>query len=254
MLALTRFRSTRAGGILSLRDGRVVEWGFVSAEEAPRPERWRLVAWLVLAVAFAALAYAGQLAGDEPPDDYAYRYSSSISAVVVYAFVLGIVFFIAYGLDRRTAFGLRPPESWPRALGYALLALVAIYVTTYVYVTATGTDPSEEQGLVPTDWNASKVVPFVLFFLSVSFVAPIAEELTYRGIGYSLLVPYGTWTAILVTGVLFGLAHGLLEALPILAAFGIALGWLRARTSSIYPCMALHGFFNAIAVIVSVSG
>jgi membrane protease YdiL (CAAX protease family) len=226
----------------------------VATEEAPRPDRWRLAAWLVLTTAFAGLAYLGQQTESDPPDDYAYRYSSSIGAVVVYAFVLGIILLISYGLDRRRAFGLRRPASWPLALGYALLGLIAIYLTTYVYVTATGTDPSEEQGLVPTDWNSSRIVPFALFLLSVSVVAPIVEELTYRGIGFSLLAPYGVWVAILVTGVLFGLAHGLLEALPILAAFGVVLGWIRARTSSIYPCMALHGFFNALAVIVSVSG
>jgi hypothetical protein len=232
----------------------VVECGAVATAEAPHPARWRLVAWLVLTIAFAGLAYLGQQTESDPPDDYAYRYSSSIGAVVVYAFALGIILLISYGLDRRRAFGLRRPASWPRALGYALLGLIAIYVATYVYVTATGTDPSEEQGLVPAEWDSSRIVPFALFFLSVSVVAPIVEELTYRGIGFSLLAPYGVWVAILVTGVLFGLAHGLLEALPILAAFGVALGWIRARTSSIYPCMALHGFFNAVAVIVSVSG
>ena len=36
----------------------------------------------------------------------------------------------------------------------------------------------------------------------------------FRGLGYSLLEPFGRWAAIVVVGVVFGLAHGLIEALP----------------------------------------
>jgi membrane protease YdiL (CAAX protease family) len=62
------------------------------------------------------------------------------------------------------------------------------------------------------------------------------------------------WVAIVVTGVLFGASHGLLEALPILAAFGILLAWLRAKTESVYPGMLLHAVFNGVALIVAVTG
>ena len=70
----------------------------------------------------------------------------------------------------------------------------------------------------------------------------------------SLFLPYGAGVAILVTGVLFGAAHGLLVALPVLAVFGIVVGWLRVRTDSVYPPMLLHGTFNGLALLVSVSG
>lgn len=226
----------------------------MATAEAPRREWWRLAAWVLLTLAFAGLAYAGQLSDEEPPDDYAYRYSSSLGAAIVYAVTLGILLLIARGLERRSAFGLRSPASWPRALGLALLALLAIYALSAVYVAATDADPSDEQGLVPAEWDSSRIIPFALFLLSVTVLAPVVEELTYRGLGFSLLAPSGTWTAIVVTGLLFGAAHGLLVAFPILAFFGIVVGWLRARTESVYPGMLLHGFFNALAVIVSVSG
>ena len=93
-----------------------------------------------------------------------------------------------------------------------------------------------------------------MFFVVVTFAAPIVEEMTYRGLGFTLLAPFGTWIAILGTGILFGLAHGLIVALPILAFFGVAVGWLRARTTSLYPPVLLHALFNGTALIVSVSG
>jgi len=42
--------------------------------------------------------------------------------------------------------------------------------------------------------------------------------------------------------------------LPVLAFFGVAVGWLRERTGSVYPGMLLHATFNGVALLVSVAG
>ena len=90
-------------------------------------------------------------------------------------------------------------------------------------------------------------------FLVVAVLAPIVEEITFRGLGYKLIEPFGKWTAILVVGLLFGLAHGLVEALPILAAFGAGLAYVRMRTGSVYPGMIVHSAFNSLVLIVAVT-
>ena len=79
-------------------------------------------------------------------------------------------------------------------------------------------------------------------------------SLTFRGLGYSLLVRFGRWTAIVLVGIAFGLAHGLVQAFPFLAALGAGLAYLRSRIDSVYPGMIVHGAFNAIALAVAVSG
>ena len=114
-------------------------------------------------------------------------------------------------------------------------------------------DATEEQGLVPDEWDSSRAAPFIAFFLAVTLLAPFVEELTYRGLGFSLFSPYGVVLAIVATGVLFGLAHGLLIGLPVLTFFGIVVGWLRAKTGSVYPGILLHAAFNGIALLVSVA-
>ncbi len=212
----------------------------------------RLVAWLIFVVALTGLAYAGRLGDTEPPEDIAYRYTYALAAAVQYAVMLGILLLIARGLPARELFALRRPPSWWRALGLTGVALAAIWVVSAAL--SPFLDATEEQGLVPDEWDSSRAGAFAAFFVVVAFVAPAVEELTYRGLGFSLLAPYGTTLAILATGVLFGLAHGLLVALPVLTFFGIAIGWLRARTDSIYPPMALHATFNATALIVAVAG
>jgi len=57
---------------------------------------------------------------------------------------------------------------------------------------------------------------------------------------------------ILITGLAFGLGHGLVLGLPVLAFFGITLAWLRSETDSVYPGMIVHGTFNGLALLVVV--
>jgi membrane protease YdiL (CAAX protease family) len=177
---------------------------------------------------------------------------------VQFGLMLGVLLLIAKGLPKRELFALRRPPSWGRAVGLAVLALVAIYLGSLAYtgfLSLLGDfDPTEEQGLVPDEWDSSRAAPFIAFFLAVTILAPIVEELTYRGLGFSLVAPWGVVLAVIATGLLFGLTHGLLVGLPVLAFFGIVVGWLRARTDSVYPGMLLHGTFNGVALLVAVSG
>ena len=59
--------------------------------------------------------------------------------------------------------------------------------------------------------------------------------------------------AIVGTGLLFGLSHGLVIALPIIVVFGCVLGWIREKTRSVFPGMVLHGTFNLIALVAAVT-
>ena len=219
----------------------------------------RLVAWVGFVLALTALNYAGRFAADDTTDDdIAYQWVSSIGVVVQFGLMLGVLLLIAKGLPKRVLFALRRPRSWKRAIGLAAACLGAIYLASLAYTGLLSLlgdfDPTEEQGLVPDGWDSSRAAPFVAFFLAVTLLAPIVEELTYRGLGFSLLAPYGVVLAIVVTGLLFGLTHGLLIGLPVLAFFGIVVGWLRAKTDSVYPGMLLHATFNAVALLVAVSG
>jgi len=227
-------------------------------ESQPPRHPGRLAAWLAFVGALALLSYAARLSDTETPDDLAYRYSSSVAALIQYGIMLGILLLIARGLPRRDVFALRRPERWGRATGLAVLALLAIYAAALVYERVLSLfgdfDPTEEQGLVPNGWDSSRAGAFIAFFVVVTFIAPTVEELTYRGLGISLVQPYGIVLAIVATGLLFGLAHGLVVGLPILTVFGIVVGWLRVRTNSIYPSIGLHAAFNGVALLVSVSG
>jgi uncharacterized protein len=215
--------------------------------------RGMLVAWAALATSLAALSYAGNfLATDEAKrDDLLYLWSSAIAGLIQYAIVAAIVFAIARPLAP-SALGLRAPASWSRALGVAAAGLVAVFAIGYVlnlFLKA-----GEEQGLVPDGWDGSRAAPFAANFVVVALIAPVIEELTFRGLGFAVLRDAaGVAPAILITGIAFGLAHGLIVALPILACFGVILAVVRARTESLYPSILLHATFNGLALIIAVT-
>ena len=85
-------------------------------------------------------------------------------------------------------------------------------------------------------------------------VAPFVEELTFRGVGQSLLRSFGRWPSIVLVGIAFGVWHGLVEAELVLVPFGLGLAYLRDRTQSVIPGMVVHALFNGAALAVSVLG
>lgn len=185
-------------------------------------------------------------------DDSFYSYSFGISGIATYAILLAIVLLIAKGLPRRETFALYRPKSWPRTIGLILGALATTYVLIILVASALGPNAQTDQG-IPVFWDGSRAAQFMLNLVVVAAVVPIVEELTFRGLGFSLLSRFGPRAAVLGTGVLFGLVHGFLVALPIFVVVGLSLGWLRMRTGSVYPGMLMHGMFNAVATILAVS-
>jgi len=210
----------------------------------------RLAAWITLVAALSALNYYGRLTDDSSNTvrDAVYSYSTFVNGLVLYALILGAVLAIAHG--RPELFALRRPRG--RVLSLTLGSLVGIYLWELVVSTLPIESPGTEQGLTPTGWEAAHAGAFAANCFLFVIVAPIVEELTFRGVGQSLLQFLGRFGSIAVIGITFGLWHGLVEALVVLVPFGMALAYLRDRTTSVLPGMVVHGLFNAAALAASV--
>ncbi len=217
---------------------------------APLRQTGRLIAWCAMVGGLAALAYASRLSDTKAPDDVLYLWSTAIAALIQYVIMFGLILAIARGLDRRLLALTLPERRW-RAVGLAAAAFIAIIVVSAIL--SRFLDAGDEQGLVPKSWDSSRAAPFIANALVVALVAPFVEELLYRGLGYGLLTQFmSALPAILITGLAFGLGHGLLVGLPVLAFFGFTLAWLRWQTGSVYPGMVVHGCFNGLALLVVV--
>lgn len=92
-----------------------------------------------------------------------------------------------------------------------------------------------------------------VLLLLLAVAGPAIEELFFRGV---LLRSLGAWmpapVAVVVSAVLFGLAHFEAAQFVGLAVFGVVLGVVAWRTRRLAPSMAAHASFNAAAVLATV--
>ncbi|HRN90767.1 MAG TPA: CPBP family intramembrane metalloprotease [Candidatus Saccharibacteria bacterium] len=89
---------------------------------------------------------------------------------------------------------------------------------------------------------------YILAFVSLVIIAPLAEETLFRGYLYGKLrktVPI--WAAILVTSILFGAIHGAWNVAIDTFALSVVLCILREMTGNIWASVLLHMLKNGIA-------
>jgi membrane protease YdiL (CAAX protease family) len=218
-----------------------------------RRRQRRLIGWWVLVGLLTLLNFSSRFASDDSSqqtDNVLYRYDAAVFGALFYTLILGVVLVLGSGFDPREAFGFRRPRSWGTAVGVALGSFVALVIVAAALEPVFGA--GEAQGLDPSGWIPEKWPAFVLNALVVAVFGPIVEEMLFRGIGFFLLLQFGSIAAILVTAVAFALTHGIAQGIPIFFIIGVGLALLRSRTDSIYPAMMLHICFNSFGVIAGV--
>lgn len=209
----------------------------------------RLAAWLAFVALFAALAYGADDSALDGVEEPLYESSFFAASLLGLALMVGAALLVAARASKRDLFALRRPRSWWRAAGISLLILVGMLVLAAAL--SPFIDPGEEQGLLPETWPPPDATVFALNAVAVVVFAPFAEELLFRGVGYSLFERFGTVAAVLAPSVGWALAHGLVEGFPVIFAFGLGLGLLRRASGSVVPCMILHAIFNALALVAA---
>jgi membrane protease YdiL (CAAX protease family) len=223
-----------------------------AAQPRPRPSHVRLALWVSFVGAIALVNYAARFSSGSSGNkgvsrQEVYSYSTFAGGTIIYAIWLGIVLLIV--IDRWDLLALRWPRRWGRALGLgaSVVGAVLVWEAAISYLPLPES-PGQEQGITNVPWEPAHAGAFAANFVLFVVIAPFVEELTFRGAGQSLLRFLGQWPSIVLAGVAFGLAHGLLEALLVLVPFGIALAWLRDRTNSVVPGMFVHALFNGAAL------
>ena len=91
-------------------------------------------------------------------------------------------------------------------------------------------------------------------YLALGILAPLAEEMVFRGAILRTLLNYFNgrmyWVPIIVSALLFGLVHGNMAQLLNAFLIGILLGWMYYRTESIVPGIVLHWVNNTVAYTI----
>jgi membrane protease YdiL (CAAX protease family) len=172
----------------------------------------------------------------------------------------GLLLFVALGVASDWKF--RPLGRPLRLLGLRPFRLSAIWImlaTLVVYYIAAGLfaslvlKPDQEDIGGELGVGNPSVVIAVAAVLMIVLLAPIAEELFFRGFVFAgLRTRWSLWPAAITSGLIFGSVHaptGITTVVP-LAVLGFALCWLYDRTGSLWPCVIAHMINNGLALAV----
>ncbi len=237
----------------------------MSASFSTRFDKWRgstisaLVLyplWLVVAFVAAATIARGLFGALFPLLSHA---NGTVIVAVVGAVMYVVTLAIAVVLPRwlmhspttRAELGVRPWLTW-RDIGLSILGFVVATILGLVLAVVAaqlwpGLDWSQVQttGFEGAAGQADKILAFVTLVV----VAPMAEELIFRGYLYGKLRTRGIAMplAIVVTSLMFALAHGQVNVGINVFALSLVLCALREFTGSIWAGVLVHMIKNGVA-------
>lgn len=86
--------------------------------------------------------------------------------------------------------------------------------------------------------------------LAVVVIAPLAEERMYRGMVLPVVTRrFGLGSGVVLSSLIFAVAHRQLVVIPGLFVFACVLAWLTAATGRLGPAVVAHMAFNATTVV-----
>lgn len=91
-------------------------------------------------------------------------------------------------------------------------------------------------------------VEYIVAFIALVILPPIAEELLFRGYLFGRLrEKFGFWLSTIVVSIVFGVVHMQWNVGIDVAVLSLFLCYLRERTGSIWASIVLHAIKNGIA-------
>ena len=100
-------------------------------------------------------------------------------------------------------------------------------------------------------WGSGPVA-LGLVVISTIIIAPIAEELMFRGyLLDSIRKVHGDWIAVVISAMIFGLVHLEPYTIGMAAIGGLIYGYVRIRTGSLWPSIIGHMMWNGVALVVT---
>jgi membrane protease YdiL (CAAX protease family) len=163
-------------------------------------------------------------------------------------FVIGLLAVIVavapLGKDAFPALGLRP-ANWKYPVFGALGTLVLSVAVSQVGI--------EPQGMKQVIEVVREPHELVLSLLLLSVLAPVVEELVFRGLLYGWIAGrWGGTAGLVVSSLAFALAHWEPAHVILVLPLGFLFGWLRRRTDSLLPSLFSHIVNNGFALLAAV--
>ncbi len=183
---------------------------------------------------------------------------STLVGQIVWIFfsILVCMHSFKHGLGRGMGLSLR---RWKFDSARAAIACLTAYpacIGLVIVVSLLLPAESRKVHILIESWVELQLTGKVLVVISAVVLAPLAEELFFRGVVQSMLRRYfgKPWPAVIVTSVIFGLLHYKTpQNVPALILFGAVLGYIYERSGRLYPAILTHALFNALPFVALLS-
>lgn len=173
---------------------------------------------------------------------------------------LGIFWLLRRQRSRPVGFTLEPTDVLYVGIGLLLQIMLAVAFLPLTQLLFPDGAPPQQVAEVLADIESSLLLKLVLVLAAV-LLAPITEELMYRGVLLQAIEGRGRRFVMVVTALVFSLAHivGLDPERPLASAavvlppiflLGLALAWVTLRAKRLGPAIFVHSGWNLLAVIV----
>jgi membrane protease YdiL (CAAX protease family) len=173
---------------------------------------------------------------------------------------LGVFWVIASRKENRdVGFAVEATDLWYIFLGLLLqVAIATILIPLSNLLFPDGRPPQDVAEVIA----GADSLPLQLgLVLAAVVLAPITEELMFRGVLLRSLEPRGKWFALVVSSLVFAGVHAMgldnsmfwqsaLVVLPPIFLLGLLLAWLTQRTGRLGPAIFLHSGWNLLAAFV----
>jgi membrane protease YdiL (CAAX protease family) len=187
-------------------------------------------------------------------------YSLGSIPFIVCVLLLGH-FFFARGIK---GLGLRL-RTIPKALGKAalcLLAVLPVVMTVLWVVEFIGRLTQGQTYQVPQHEKLRELTQLpgpaarALLVFTAVVIAPVQEEMLFRGIFQTLLRSYlrSPWAAIAISSVMFAFVHFDQSHWPALFVLAMGMGYSYEKSGSLWQPIFIHALFNSTAIAASLTG
>ena len=213
-----------------------------------------LLAWVFVAIVISQIILGIILYSFLREDLYT-PFWTTIYTAASYALSCFLVIFLPTKIKKlhlpisRAELGLEGLPKW-RDIGLAIIGFVAYFLLAALLVSIFSIFPwFDADQAQNTGFSGLLDLPQrILALVSLVIIAPIAEEIIFRGWLHAKLRSHvGVWIAALLGSVLFGLAHGAWNVGINVFALSIVMILIRELTGTIYGGLILHILKNAIA-------
>ncbi len=159
--------------------------------------------------------------------------------------LLGVIVAVApLGWAAVPALGLRP-ANWKYPVFGALGTLFLSVAVSQIGI--------EPQGMKQVIEVVREPHELVVSLLLLSVLAPIVEELVFRGLLYGWIAGrWGGTAGLVVSSLAFAAAHYEPAHVVLVLPLGFLFGWLRRRTDSLLPSLFSHIVNNGFALLAAV--